>query len=562
MTYDDKPSYALVGGVVGTGYFSLAADLADARGTVLAIDGPAALAWEAFTDRLGGALDELGLRPRWVDSRGFLASWAEIQRRTASGVLDEDPVFARVYDGSLRELFDDLPQRIDSANADIVIVFGPGSALIGHDSLWYADVPKRHATAAVRAGQAANLGQPEGDRSSERRMQFIDWPVLDRHRDGLVAGLDRFVDVTDVARPRSVDGEVLRRTLHTLAGMPFRPRPQFAPGAWGGQWMRRALGVGPDHAPNLAWSFELVAPENGVLLGDRELVEVPFSLLVAVETERLVGAAIAARFGSSFPIRFDYLDTVDGGDLSVHCHPQPESMWDVFGWPYPQHETYYVMVASPSSTVFLGVRDDVDMEAFRRDADRAAQHGEAFDVEKYVNVVPAEQHRLYAIPAGTPHASGRGNVVLEVSSTPYLYSLRFYDWLRRDLSGLLRPVHPELAFANVRAGQSRTPLDQLVREPDVQRSEPGCIELLLEDLDELFFQVRRLDFDDECTDDTDGRFHLLNLVEGDEVDVESPAGSHRLSYAETILIPAAVGPYRLRRVSGPPCKVVKALVTP
>ena len=35
---------------------------------------------------------------------------------------------------------------------------------------------------------------------------------------------------------------------------------------------------------------------------------------------------------------------------------------------------------------------------------------------------------------------------------------------------------------------------------------------------------------------------------------------HRLSYAETIVVPAAVGEYTVTRVSGPPCRLVKALV--
>jgi hypothetical protein len=73
--------------------------------------------------------------------------------------------------------------------------------------------------------------------------------------------------------------------------------------------------------------------------------------------------------------------------------------------------------------------------------------------------------------------------------------------------------------------------------------------------------VHRLDFDDEVADDTGGRFHALNLAAGDEVEVQTAAGAvHPLSYAETIVIPAAVGRYRLRRVRGGPCKVVKAFV--
>ena len=56
---------------------------------------------------------------------------------------------------------------------------------------------------------------------------------------------------------------------------------------------------------------------------------------------------------------------------------------------------------------------------------------------------------------------------------------------------------------------------------------------------------------------------MLNLVEGKEVTVEPSSGDpHELAYAETLIVPAAVGPYRVVRRSGPPAKVVKAFVKP
>ena len=181
-----------------------------------------------------------------------------------------------------------------------------------------------------------------------------------------------------------------------------------------------------------------------------------------------------------------------------------------------------------------------------------------------LQVQDAEQHQLYLIPAGTPHASGAGNVVLEISATPYLYTLRFYDWLRRDLEGKLRPVHLEHAFANLdplRRGEAVT--RELVQRPTPVRAGTGWAELELGRLNELFFAVHRLDFEDTVEDDTAGRFHVLNLVEGGEVAVEpATGGATTLAYAETILVPASVGPYRLRRRNGPPARVVKAFVKP
>jgi mannose-6-phosphate isomerase class I len=553
MGYDPEPRYPLVGGDVRAGWEPLAAEVARRRPRVLAIDGPAALPWEKVEVSLGSAL-----QARTLDVRSAMAPWDEIRRRTASAELRGDPVFARAFEGSLADLFDGLPSP--STTQGTTLVFGPGSALVGHDLLWYADLPKRLALDAVQRGQAGNVGQPPGEPGSEQRLLFVDWPMLDRHKQELAGRLDRYIDLSDPDSPRSLDGDVLRRSLAELAVRPFRTRPTFLPGPWGGQWLRRVLGVEPE-APNLAWSYELITPESGLLLGDSATAEVGFELLMAEHAPRVLGYEVAERFGRSFPIRFDYLDTLEGGHLSIQCHPSETYMQKTFGLPYTQHETYYVMITTPGAKIFLGLRDGADLDAFEAEAELAEQPGEEFEPERYLQTHPAEQHRLYLIPAGTPHASGAGNVVLEISATPYLYTLRFYDWLRRDLDGTLRPVHLRHAFSNLDPRRRGKSVRELMPEPSMVRDGPGFRELALGRSPELFFAVHRLDFDDEVAEDTGGRFHALNLAEGDEIELETAAGAvHPLSYAETIVIPAAVGEYRLRRTSGGPFKVVKAFV--
>jgi mannose-6-phosphate isomerase class I len=559
VTYDPEPRYPVAGGEVQSGYEALAADVARRRPGVLAVDGPPALPWERFIASLRDSLDAAGVRIGTVDVRSSLASWDEIQRRTAAAELPGDPVFARTFQGSLSKLFDGLPSARTTA-ADVTLVFGPGSAFIDHDVLWYADLPKRLALDLVQRGRAGNVGQAPGKAGSERRLLFVDWPMLDRHKQEFAGRFDRYIDLSDPNVPRSLDGDSLRRSLSALAVRPFRTRPTFLPGPWGGQWLRRVLGVVTD-APNLAWSYELITPESGLLFGDSEPAEVGFELLMSEHAPLVLGAEVAERFGQSFPIRFDYLDTFDGGHLSIQCHPSETYMRDTFGLPYTQHETYYVMDTTPGAKIFLGLREDADLNAFEAEAELAEQPGEAFEPERYLQTHPAKQHRLYLIPAGTPHASGAGNVVLEISATPYLYTLRFYDWLRRDLDGALRPVHLRHAFSNLDPRRRGESVRDLMPEPTVVRSGSGWKELALGRSPELFFAVHRLDFDDEIADHTGGRFHALNLAAGNKIEVETAAGAvHPLSYAETIVIPAAVGEYRLRQVRGGPCKVVKAFV--
>jgi mannose-6-phosphate isomerase class I len=559
VSYDANPRYPVVGGTVESGFDPLAAEIARERPRVVAVDGPAALPWDTVAAALADALAAHDVEVELDDARRSFASWAEIERRTSAAVLPDDPVFARIYDGELADLVDG--PRNDRSRNGTTVVFGPGSALHSHDRLWYADVPKWLSLERVRKGLAGNVGQPAGEAGSEKRLLFVDWPLLDRHKQELLPRIDRYIDVSDPANPRSLSGDALRESLRALAARPFRVRPTFFPGPWGGQWLRRTLGIQTD-ASNLAWSYELITPESGLLLGGDDALEVGFELLMAAAGELILGDELAVRFGTSFPIRFDYLDTLEGGHLSIQCHPSEQYARDVFGLPYTQHETYYVVDTTPGAKVFLGLREDADLEAFRTAAEQAEGEGVAFDPERFLQAHPAEQHRLYLIPGGTPHASGAGSLVLEISATPYLYTLRFYDWLRRNLDGKLRSVHLDHAFSNLdpaRRGESVR--RELVQEPVVKRSGPGFAELSLGELDELFFAVDRLDFEDEATVETRGRFHVLNLVAGEEITVETiRGGSHVLAYAETLVIPASVSGYRLERRSGPACKVVKALV--
>ena len=554
--YEAEPCH-VVTAPVGSGYRSAVAGLGPGR--VLAVDGPAAVDWDAV---VAGICQALAPTVKQVDVRECFAPWPEIVELTASAALPDDPDFATLSQLSLVDFFAEFP--VVEAVADAVtVVFGPGAAFVEHDVLWYADLPKRYAEADI----GRNLGQPVGaGAGTTRRLFYIDWPVLDRHRDALVAGADLWLDTQDPAVPAWLDGRALRAALAELASQPFRTRPTFNTTSWGGHWAQQQLGVNPS-APNTALGYELIAPESGILIGapDGARVEVPLQVLVASHPEEVLGAHVYGRFGTSFPIRFDYLDTVGGGNLSVHCHPQQDYMREVFGWPYTQHETYYMMVGGPDRRVFLGLHEGADLAAFRGEADRAVHDGVPFDVERYVQSFPAEPHQLFLIPAGTPHGSGEGNVVLEISATPYLYSLRFYDWLRRDGAGRQRPVHVEHAFANLDVTRSGGAVaSDLIQQPHIVRSGAGWFEEVIGRLAEMFFEVRRVELAaGAVVDDATGqRFHVLNVVQGDGIVVET-AGGHRyvLAYAETVTVPAAVGAYRVRAWGSELVRYVKAMVT-
>ncbi|MFE3247223.1 class I mannose-6-phosphate isomerase [Streptomyces sp. NPDC059209] len=561
--YERNPRYPATAAVT-SGWNDAVATLPD-RPTVLAVDGPAALDWDKAARGIAAALRARSAEAGVLDVRERWSPAAVERLCTPHG--DADAFFLPLAEFEMADLFEG-PPTVERPTHGVLLVFGPGAALCSPDLTWWADLPKRYAESAVAAGTlpvGVNLGRP-GVPGELRRLFYTDWPAADRHRDALAPTIDRWIDVQDPRAPASLDGTAMRATLATLARQPVRTRPYFNSTAWGGRWAADKLGFEPDNG-NTALGYELIAPEAGVLVGqdDGAQVELPFQLLCVLHPEQFLGTDVHERFGTSFPIRFDYLDTVGGGNLSLHCHPRERYMREHFGWSYTQHETYYVTASEPGARVFLGLRQDTDVDLLRKEVEESAAHGTPLRVEDHVRTFPADPGQLFMIPAGTPHASGTGNLVLEISATPYLYSLRFYDWLRRA-SGVPRPLSHQHAFANLDTARRGTDVaEDLVQQPCVLREGAGWREEVLGALPEMFYAVHRfvLDGTGPAHDDTEGRFHILNVAAGDGVVVETADGRrHSLAFAETLTVPAVTGRYRLHPVGTRPVQVVKSLVTP
>jgi hypothetical protein len=528
-----------------------------------------------FERMIGKILGE-GLRPSAQIFTADLLKPAAKVDTMLQRVLGDDPVFGRMSAIRLEDFFDEWKlakarETVRSWKQGLLLIVGTGAALVSPEPelLVYADMARWEIQSRQRQNAIGNLGADNLEESASvkyKRAFFVDWRTADQLKKELLPKIDFLIDANGNV-PKLITGRALRQGLHKVAHHPFRVVPYFDPGPWGGHWMEEVCDL-PKDLPNHAWCFDCVPEENSLLLGfGKACVEIPAIDLTFLHPRELLGQEIYSRFGAEFPIRFDLLDTMGGGNLSLQVHPRTEYIRREFGMNYTQDESYYLLDAGADGSVYLGLKPSVDAEAMIRDLRVAQNGGPPFRAADYVNQFSARKHDHFLIPAGTVHCSGKNSMVLEISATPYIFTFKLWDWGRLGLDGLPRPIHIDHGQANIVWGRDTA----WVQRNLINRIEPICDGTAWKEertgLHELeFIETRRHWFTGPTPHDTNGTVNVLNLVEGMEATVESPNGSFDpfiVHYAETFIVPASVGKYTIRPSGdslGQRCGTIKAFV--
>jgi mannose-6-phosphate isomerase class I len=565
--YDIYPAYSLSDGKLEHGFLPLASHLIGHSKIV--IDGYVGVLWDHFRNQLDQALHNSGVQACWVSVEEVLRPSQEIEALVEPFLGGDDPIFGKRFTGALADFFDlrDPKLKKENSRSDMIIYYGTGATLATENAyIVYVDVPKNEIQYRARAGSIRNLGatQVSDPGTMYKRFYFVDWVVLNAHKAALLPNIDLYIDAQDPEITATISGGALREALTEMSHSYCRVRPWFEPGPWGGQWMKEHLPRLVKNVPNYAWSFELIAPEQGVVLeSDGHLLEISFDLLMAHDSHAILGDH-AARFGQQFPIRFDFLDTMSGGNLSVQCHPRPSYIRKHFGEDFTQDETYYILETKPHAKVYLGFQEDLDPAQFRSALENSLRNRTPIEIERFVRAMPSEKHRLFLIPNGTIHGSGADNLVLEISATPYIFTFKMYDWLRLDLQGKPRPLNIKRAFENLYFDRRGKVVErELIAKPALLEAGEDWQVEHLPTHPSHFYDVHRLQFDTSIQMRTDGSPHVLMLVEGTSLILETSSGKHqRFNYAETFLVPAAAESYRLVNEGTTPTKVVKAFLKP
>lgn len=519
---------------------------------------------------------------RFIEASDYMLPEKEIERLVFPYVTN-DRIFGFITNLTLEAFFDPerkkaLQDEIEATDEGVIIIYGCGASLLCpvsgsgfHQLLVYADMARWEIQLRMRQHLVDNLGLKNRETDDwmllYKQGYFVDWRVCDRLKKTLFSKWDFVLDTNIIGHPKMVEGKAVLDGLSMLADRPFSLVPYFDPGSWGGQWMKEVCNLDKS-VPNYAWCFNCVPEENSLLLKyGNDTIEIPAINLVFRHPVELMGDPVHEMFGEEFPIRFDYLDTMEGGNLSLQVHPLTEYIREKFGMQYTQDESYYFMEAEDDAVVYLGLREDVDPRVMINELEEAQSGGKAFNAEKHVQTWSVKKHDHILIPAGTVHCSGKNSMVLEISSTPYIFTFKLWDWGRMGLDGKPRPINIEHGKKVIQWNRTtRWTRENLINRIEKIAEGDGWIEERtgLHQLE--FIETRRHWFTKKVEHHTGSSVNVICLVEGDEVIVESPANSFEpfvVHYAEVFIVPAKVGAYTVRPYGageGQKCATLKGYV--
>lgn len=314
---------------------------------------------------------------------------------------------------------------------------------------------------------------------------------------------------------------------------PLKFTPIYQERIWGGTQFREVLRRKlPETASPIGESWELVDRDdvvsrvaNGPLAG-RTIGE-----LIHHYGRHLLGRK--AKNCDRFPLLVKLIDA--GERLSLQVHPDEAACARIGGTAEPKTEMWYVISALPGANILAGLSD-------RATRNRLVDLISSPEVETLLQNYQSQPGDAYYIPAGTLHAIGAGNLILEIqqnSDTTY----RISDWGRVDASGKSRELHVDKGMLSINFMNRTSPrIAGTVGEAGHNRKF-DVVNLC------PFFKVDDLRLTGQWIDDTlsGGSFHLISAVNAPvSVGKEgTPARRTELAAGETALVPAGFGSYTI-----------------
>ncbi len=576
--------------VVAKRFMAEIAPKVEKEGAIVAFDGYTTTKWDLLVSLLARECDVNGYKIEFVDSyKATFKSGEEIDAIIDPLLIwdkkiDPTLLYGKVYHGGYLGLMD--PDKVEAFKKDLPALKAPGKLVVvyGYGSLikefrpmydvkcWF-DITPMNSMLRIRAGEYANLGKKHTGiiNRTIRRCYYCDFENAVQLRKQLFAenAIDWYFLDNDRQHLQMMPFSTFADICASLVQYPFRAKPCYLEGVWGGSYMKRLRNL-PKEMRNCAWIFDFIPMEVSVLVeAGEEKLDINYCSFVHKEGVNLMGKKAVDHFQGYFPIRFNYDDSYHStGNMSIQCHSGGKFNIENYNEFGRQDESYYVVVTGHEAKTFIGFRDDADIPAFFKEIEAADTQHKECDYMKYVSYEESKPGLQVMLPAGTIHSSGRNQVILEIGSlTIGSYTYKMYDYLRLDFDGKQRPIHTKLGEENVAQHRRYSVIhdpnspDYIVQKPRLDCKGDGWEEYILGENPQMYISLRRLEFEKVCQQDTKGeKFHVLTLVDGDAVLVRSidhPERSFQMDFMDIVCVPADMGRYEIINLGKEPIRVHK-----
>ena len=566
-------------------------DKAREANQIVAFDGYATADWKLFLNLLARECKAAGVEFVSIDQNAeCFKSGKEIDDMIDPLLIwdtEIDPtlLYGKIYKGGYEGILDEEKTKafeekvagMRNGSGKVVAVYGYGCLIPRFRDLYdvtcFFDLTPKTSILRIRRGEYSNIGKERPDLVNRviRRCYYCDFEMSVCSRRELLrnSAIDFYFLSDDSQNIQMLPFGAFADICAQLVKYPFRAKPCYLEGVWGGSYMKKLRNL-PDKMRNAAWVFDFIPMEVSVLVEvGNEKLDINFCSFVCKEGVNLMGEGCVNKFHGYFPIRFNWDDSYHStGNMSIQCHSGSAYNREHYGEFGRQDESYYVCVTGHDAKTFIGFRDDADIPQLFREIEAADKEHKPCDYMKYVSYEESKPGLQVMLPAGTIHSSGRNQVILEIGSlTIGSYTYKMYDYLRLDFDGKQRPIHTRLGEENVRQDRRYSVIhdpespEYIVQKPRLAASGEGWEEYILGENPQVYFSLRRLEFEKKCEQDTGGKlFHVLTLVDGDAVRVRSVRHPERyfdLQFMDIVCVPADMGRYVIENLGREPVMVHK-----
>jgi len=299
---------------------------------------------------------------------------------------------------------------------------------------------------------------------------------------------------------------------------PIKLKPVYKDYIWGGEKLRSLYGKESEKRP-LAESWELSCHKDGQSsIVDGEYDGKTLESYIK-DNKGCLGTLCSSE---ELPILIKLIDAQDNLSVQVHPNDKQAREWENQNG---KTEMWYVAQSDGDAKIICGMKRDITEEELKEAiADNT--------LEELLNIIPSKKGDIFFVEAGTVHAIGKGNVIVEIQQNSNV-TYRLYDYGRRDKDGNTRDLHVE---KGVKASSlSRWKPKEFPRNSDDTRVLASC----------EYFTVKEIKLCGEKTFLADEKsYHALVVADG-EAEITSQDYMQKIKAGETIFIPANMGKYSL-----------------